>query len=346
MGVGELLLSLAEGVHEEPPFGTFIRTLVSETNARRGLLVLTLPHRDPLTVNSAAPRAVGEPPLDLPLFERLELRPVGTLRPGRVYALEELLDFEIAGRPNIQRAALSDLGVRYARCMRVTVGAVNGYILLVREHDDFPASAAATLSTIAPHLTAALRMLAVVAEQRTRTALAENTLARLGIGQLAFDASGRVLAADPVAEASLSFAREPGSSRRLQLLPDALRALEAACADLAGGRIEASTIRIGDHHLLLRRWNASAVIGSLRIARREDPRSAVPVVASTLGLSRREAALAHALTLGETIDEAGRRMRLTRETARNYSKRIYAKSGARGQADLVRLVLTGLAPLS
>jgi DNA-binding CsgD family transcriptional regulator len=36
--------------------------------------------------------------------------------------------------------------------------------------------------------------------------------------------------------------------------------------------------------------------------------------------------------MGETIVEAGRRLRLTSETARNYSKRIYAKTGAAGQA--------------
>ena len=51
-------------------------------------------------------------------------------------------------------------------------------------------------------------------------------------------------------------------------------------------------------------------------------------------------------SMGETIQDAGRRLRLTPETARNYSKRIYAKTGASGQADLVRMILTGLAPLS
>ncbi|MET0587942.1 MAG: LuxR family transcriptional regulator, partial [Novosphingobium sp.] len=43
---------------------------------------------------------------------------------------------------------------------------------------------------------------------------------------------------------------------------------------------------------------------------------------------------------------AGAELQLTQETARNYSKRIYAKTGANGQADLVRLMLTGLAPFA
>ena len=53
--------------------------------------------------------------------------------------------------------------------------------------------------------------------------------------QIAFDATGRVMAADPAAERLLAFAPEPEPvpGRRLQLAPEARRALEAACAALA-----------------------------------------------------------------------------------------------------------------
>ncbi len=43
---------------------------------------------------------------------------------------------------------------------------------------------------------------------------------------------------------------------------------------------------------------------------------------------------------------SGEILHLTLETARNYSKRLYAKTGTRGQADLVRLVLTNVAMLA
>ena len=42
------------------------------------------------------------------------------------------------------------------------------------------------------------------------------------------------------------------------------------------------------------------------------------------------------LARGRSIAEAGAALGLTIETARNYSKRIYAKLGLRGQAELVR----------
>ena len=87
-------------------------------------------------------------------------------------------------------------------------------------------------------------------------------------------------------------------------------------------------------------------LGTLRRPARADSRAAVRLIARVHGLSDREAALAHGLTLGESILEAGARLRLTPETARNYSKRVYAKTGTRGQADLVRLLLIGLPPLA
>ena len=51
-----------------------------------------------------------------------------------------------------------------------------------------------------------------------------------------------------------------------------------------------------------------------------------------------EARLALALARGMSIAEAAVDLGITVESARTYSKRIYAKTGARGQADLVRFV--------
>jgi DNA-binding CsgD family transcriptional regulator len=87
-------------------------------------------------------------------------------------------------------------------------------------------------------------------------------------------------------------------------------------------------------------------VGLVRQERRENTTSAARIVAATLGLSTREGALAEAISQGRSIVEAGAELQLTQETARNYSKRIYAKTGASGQADLVRMMLTGLAPFA
>jgi DNA-binding CsgD family transcriptional regulator len=90
----------------------------------------------------------------------------------------------------------------------------------------------------------------------------------------------------------------------------------------------------------------AAVIAMQRIGLRENASAGAAVLARQFGLSAREAALAESLSRGVALIEAGRALQLTPETTRNYSKRIYAKTGASGQADLVRLVLTSLAPLA
>ena len=60
------------------------------------------------------------------------------------------------------------------------------------------------------------------------------------------------------------------------------------------------------------------------------------------GLLPSEARLAWMMAQATSITEAADALGLTIETARNYSKKIYAKTGARGQAELVRIVLTSV----
>jgi DNA-binding CsgD family transcriptional regulator len=61
-------------------------------------------------------------------------------------------------------------------------------------------------------------------------------------------------------------------------------------------------------------------------------------LAELFGLLPSESRLALALSRGMTIAEAAAELGLTIETARTYSKKIYAKTGARGQPDLVRFI--------
>lgn len=360
----ELFLPLVEGVHQTPPWGAFMRNLVARTYARRAFLIITLanamPSREPTVIHVTAPRAVREPQLDFRRINALGLHPYGQLRPGRVYAIDEMLDFDNPTRLALQRGALAEMGIRYGRWLRVSAGgAADAWLLLVREREDFSSAAVSTLAAIGPHLAASLRTLAALAEQRLQTAMAQAALARLGAGQLAFDAGGRVMATDPQAERMLTFAPapDPRGGRRLQLLPAAAGALEKACSAIAEGSIEATAVLLDparDLHMLLRKCDLvlpepharPAVIGTLRLAVREDERAGTRILRELHGLSDREAALAEKLSRGETIIEAGRALRLTDETARNYSKRIYAKTGTRGQGDLVREVLGGLTPFA
>jgi len=65
-------------------------------------------------------------------------------------------------------------------------------------------------------------------------------------------------------------------------------------------------------------------------------------IASLLGLTKSEARLTKLLADGGTLEESSRRLGLTIESGRTYLKRIFQKTGAKRQADLVRMVLTSV----
>ena len=87
------------------------------------------------------------------------------------------------------------------------------------------------------------------------------------------------------------------------------------------------------------------MIAHLRLPRMPSPARAAQL-AALFGLARREAELAVGLADGLSLSEAGEALGLTIETTRNYSKRLYAKLGVRGQAEVVRLVGESAAALA
>lgn len=70
--------------------------------------------------------------------------------------------------------------------------------------------------------------------------------------------------------------------------------------------------------------------------------TSVARIRQLLGLTRQEATLSLLLGYGLAISEAALEMGIAESTARNYSKRIYAKLGISNQTDLVRLILRTL----
>jgi DNA-binding CsgD family transcriptional regulator len=63
-------------------------------------------------------------------------------------------------------------------------------------------------------------------------------------------------------------------------------------------------------------------------------------------LTPAEARLAEALMAGNRLRDAADQLEITEGTARSYLKRVLRKTGAQRQSDLVRVVLSGLVPLT
>jgi DNA-binding CsgD family transcriptional regulator len=326
-----LLLPLFEGIFEQPVWETFLRRLAQRTGAQRVRLTVinsAAPEQMPLRRRVLADRLAqrddpGEPdPIDARIY--------AALRPNRVYAIDELREFDP------QAANVGD-----ARLIRVAGrGDLNAWIVLLHEREAFTTADAALLTALAPTVATALSIFAKLGGMRLRLEAAEGTLALLGIEQEILDRSGKVLGEE---------------ARGGNFSPGQTPILAEACLALADAEAgERRLVPTDGRELLLRPTGKSradlphpaAAVAMSRIKRRERAEMGAQVLARLYGLSPREAALAEAISRGVPLIEAGQALRLTAETTRNYSKRIYAKTGTSGQADLVRLVLEGLTPLA
>lgn len=349
----DLLLPLSEGIREDPMWQTFLARLRQRTGATWACLLVRMTpaaHLPPITRIVAQRTGLADPDIDR--LSKLGLIPYAALRPGRVYALEEMLDFAAPEAPDRQRGALKEAGIAHARFIRIASRAENNaWIILLSERRAFDAADSALLAALSPHLAVALDTLGELGEHQLRATMAEQALALLGIGQVALDREGRAILADALATRRLSLR----SGQRAAPSAEDAQALAQGCAAMV--RAPASARRVvhlaaeGAPELMLRplpapMGTAVVAIGALRLPQAQDHRASPRIVAELLGLSEREAALADAMSKGASILEAGAELQLTPETARNYTKRAYAKTGAAGQADLVRQVLTGLAPLA
>ncbi len=354
----DLLIPLYSGIQADSLWDIFLRRLLARTGGERISLFVTSAASGKRVLYQRilfAPGAPARAAIDMDDFADSILLAYGSPRPNRVYSLEELLIRDDSDAARQQAAALARAGISFARFIRIpTPGDHMAWLFLMDDRQDFRAADSALLSALAPHVAVAIGLLLEADGLRLRATMAEEALAMLGVGQAAFDVEGRIVAADAVAAAEL----DVQANGRPRLRPREEQALGAACAALAATPAHRrQVVRIDEREtrdMLLRPApqvprglpDGATAVGLIRRPRREQEAAAARVVAATLGLSDREAALAEKISRGQSILAGGAALQLTPETARNYSKRIYAKTGASGQADLVRLLLTGLAPFA
>jgi DNA-binding CsgD family transcriptional regulator len=353
----DLLPPLLDGVFEDPPWSRFLDRLRHETQADYAALTFRPPGK-PLNQVVHLYSGAASPPLVSQLYhEQLyatDPLPYYHLAEGRAYALHELLR---AGEPlhdSYYRDFLVPSGMTAMRMMRVMeASGVNGWLNITRREGDFCADDDALLQAIAPYLRGALRNFVALEHERFNAAMANDAISRLAFGWFTLDASLQVLDCDRQGEALLAHSGILGrnASGRLTARP---RALEQDITSAV--RALAADTRSRPRALILSRdpWLDMLLmpIHKRSISAKPDPAIIAYVhgdnwssadrceqLAELFLLLPSEARLALALSRGMTITEAAAELGLTVETARNYSKKIYSKLGARGQSDLVRFVM-------
>ncbi len=236
------------------------------------------------------------------------------LRRGRVYAASE------RGEKRPGRFVRAD-----------DVSGVSAWLAVARDGREFSAADGALLGALAPHLAVALRTFVVLERARLREAVSAVVLGRAGVGWIAFARDARVLAASDVVtrigERLVGVRSEEGA------------VVAAFC--LAPGMPVA--VPLGEGALLLVPGVGEvSAIGLVTHPRNRDGATQAEVLASLYGLAPSEARLAAAVAGGLSLAEAAVALGLTIETARNYSKRVFAKMRVRGQVEMVRAVLGGV----
>lgn len=360
--VDNLLLALMRGAFETPLWSTFLDELRRCTRADYSSLVFRPLGLAPNTVfhlfsGSRCPPAIQQ--LYRDSFYREDPTPYHEMIEGYVYALDELLCKDDPAHEAYLREIMIPSGMNRARMLRVEEpGGVSAWLTITRCKGDFDSGDNALLSRIVPYLRSVLHSYMALERERTNALLAGDAIKRLSYGWMTLDASGHILETNDHGRHILE---NSGALSR-----DTHGVLRVACSRQGRDILEtiktlAETAHAKPRAIVVRRdpWLDMLLVPAGRTAlfarSTQSAQSAPAVVAyihgdsslssdrceqliQLFGLLPSEARLALALGRGMSISEAAGELNLTVESARTYTKKIYAKMGARGHADLVLFI--------
>jgi DNA-binding CsgD family transcriptional regulator len=352
-----LVSALFDGVHETPLWATFLDRLRRRTGADYATLIFCPPGR---RLEDALHLLSGDAPSSaIEQFYRehaasAEPSPGQNLIENKPYSLAELFGSADTPSDAFYRQYIALFGINAIRQMRVReASGVDAWVSIVRNGHDFAPRDTALLQAIAPVLRGVLQLYVAMERERFAASLTADAVRRLQFGWLALDETGHVLDCDEHGALVLSTSGvlSRAATGRLRVSPAELqRDVYRSLAEVTKNRqARPRAIILGrdpwlDMLLMPSRGRSIATKASpaaIAYVHGDNWRSRdrCEQLAEFFSLSPREARLALALSRGLTIAEAAAEFGLTEKTARTYSKTLYAKTGARGLPDLVRIVI-------
>lgn len=350
----ELLLILQKAVVDESGWTEFLAGLAGMTNASFAAVIFEMPgSSDAVHIVNAMPNGQPAPISSDALGTILS----GRLRSERIYSAAELKDL---GSGVEMDAALVQLDTSSLQAMRVIVSDTLAVTIGIFGRVEFGAADGAILRRLFPYLKTSAQAASIVARERFRASVSASVAGKTGLGWFLLDRSGFIVEA-----ATGHSDRWPGlrvlASQQGDRMALSDRAAESALTDILDRCATTDTeyssaIRISDVPLVHLHvspfsntdfaWRGKSVAIATLHGESRVPLENAGMLVDLFGLLPSEARLANALANGASLAEAAEQMGLTIETVRNYSKKIFAKTGTRGQADLVRYILAnGLAEL-
>ncbi len=359
---------LLEGLHagplQDPPWRDFVGQLRQYTGAQTASLSYRMDHLDGPGVRtlSIAPEVPNASDLHTGGIHPVFAPPGHQRMPtGRFFDVCQYLDYGRRSHRAFRDLVQTRHGLKSTRlaCVGDGMGGM-AWLSVSWACVDISQTVLRLLDALLPHVGISLRNFAALDRQRSHTLASQEAVRRLNLCWLKMNAQGRILdkdaMADGVLNASSAF-RRPPVDRLVLSDPVADREMRGAIAALAtkpNGRARA--FRLSSQpwlDMLLMRSRGDALRDTMEpvivayihgeVAKSSDQSEQL---ADLFGLTFKEAGLAIALSRGQTIREAAVQLGLTEQSAREYTKRIYGKTGTRGQADLVRLLLTSVAAMA
>lgn len=350
-----LLASLHEGMFQQPLWHDFLERL--RGRLRTSHVSLAFQPIDEKGIVELHAGGGTAPPLSRWLYgPDARTATAGlAMREGRVYSLAELMPAADDGSAGDRAAFLRDLGVEDVRSVRVTeASGVDGWLSCAGA--GMSSATSAMLTALVPHLRIALRSFVAMEREKLRSDLTSEAFGRLNFGWLTLDAQCRIL--DMTAHVEQLFQRSSILRRgRYDRLTPTSAGLDRELTALVKQFAQDAEARPRAINLSRDPWmdmlvapfrGGSVAAGGAPVAivylsgDRSSQADRCEQLVESFGLLPSEARLAWEIAQGIPIAEAAANLNLTVETARNYSKKIYAKMGARGQAELVRIILSSL----
>lgn len=347
--------AIVEGPFETPLWCSFLDQLRKATMADFATLTFRPPGRpfdEEITLISSAEEVSvetlsldefpGEPPADERLIE------------GRPYSFNEL--FEMGDAQTVAYLShIRDLGIGVVCQVRLQeFSGVHGWLTIARTgNEEFSQKSEALMQDTVTILRSALRFFVELERERFNASLTAESARRLHFGWLLLDRSGYVLDCDEqgahILQASGAIRQQPNgrlSATPSKLEKEILQNIKRIADDVRSRPYAITLSHEPWYDMLLlptRRKSISVKAAPAVIAyiHGDSWKSAdrCEQLAQLFKLSPQESRLALSLCRGMTISEAASDLGLAIGTTRNYAKSIFAKTGARGQSDLVRILM-------
>lgn len=358
------MTTLAGGPFETPRWSSFLELLRTMTGAEFATLVFQPPGRpidDGLQLVADDIASTGASRMYRKYISSGNTDPQYWPEFGKPFSLNDLLRFDKPYHDAYYREVVDQVGICDAWQVRVREPrGVVAWLSVARQSGRILESTPNLLQAIAPALCSVVRGYVAAKSAQLEIKMASEAVRRLQYGWLLLDREGYVVAADRLGRSLLANSDVLSRSRsgRLIVRPITLeREIMRLLAGLAGfpqARPRAITLRsdpwldmllIPARHSMI---SKSAKPAAIAYIHRDNWHSSdrCSQLVDLFGLSPSEARLALALCRGKSLTEAAVELDITADTARSYSKLIYAKTGTRGMVDLVRVIMGSVLALA